>query len=85
MALLGASTALGQQMVEALAMIDGRARGPASYHSVLRLERANGLERLPLQVQGPSPALGEHSHDILSELGHSTGDIASLRESGVIR
>jgi crotonobetainyl-CoA:carnitine CoA-transferase CaiB-like acyl-CoA transferase len=39
----------------------------------------------PLQVQGPSPALGEHSDEILSELGYGGDDIASLRESGVIR
>jgi crotonobetainyl-CoA:carnitine CoA-transferase CaiB-like acyl-CoA transferase len=43
------------------------------------------MSETPLQVQGPSPALGEHSDDILSELGYGADDIASLRESGVIR
>jgi crotonobetainyl-CoA:carnitine CoA-transferase CaiB-like acyl-CoA transferase len=43
------------------------------------------MSETPLQVQGPSPALGEHSDDILSELGYGASDITSLRESGVIR
>lgn len=30
------------------------------------------------------PALGEHSHEILSSLGYSAADIAVLREQGVI-
>ncbi len=38
-----------------------------------------------LQVQGPSPALGQHTDEILSSLGYSGEQIASLREAGVIR
>ena len=39
-------------------------------------------ERLPLR-QGP-PALGEHTQLLLQELGYREGDIAALREAGVL-
>ena len=39
----------------------------------------------PLAVQGPSPALSEHTDDILSSLGYSEEQISSLREAGVVR
>ncbi len=39
----------------------------------------------PLAVQGPSPALSEHTDDILSSLGYGEEQISSLREAGVVR
>jgi len=39
-------------------------------------------QRLPLR-QGP-PALGEHTQALLHELGYRDGDIAALREAGVL-
>ncbi|MDQ0586168.1 CaiB/BaiF CoA transferase family protein [Variovorax paradoxus] len=38
----------------------------------------------PLQTQSAPPLLGQHSDDILSELGYSTADIDALREAGAI-
>ncbi len=44
----------------------------------------------PVTVEGldyamaPVPAAGEHTDDILGELGYETGDIESLREKGVV-
>lgn len=45
----------------------------------------------PFEVQGsqkikagPAPDLGEHSNELLSELGYSTEEISTLRESGVL-
>ena len=43
------------------------------------------MSETPLEVQGPSPALGQHSDEILASIGYSDGDIASFREAGVIR
>lgn len=39
----------------------------------------------PLAVQGASPALGQHTEEILASLGYSSDEIASMREEGVIR
>ena len=41
------------------------------------------MSRTPLEAQGASPSLGEHSGDILSELGYSSEDIQRFRDSGV--
>ena len=42
------------------------------------------MSETPLQVQGPSPALGEHNDAILSSLGYGDEEIAALRETGAI-
>jgi crotonobetainyl-CoA:carnitine CoA-transferase CaiB-like acyl-CoA transferase len=36
-------------------------------------------------VRHPPPTLGEHTDEVLSELGYSTDDIAAMRDAGVIR
>ncbi|MFO1341277.1 MAG: CaiB/BaiF CoA-transferase family protein [Burkholderiaceae bacterium] len=41
-----------------------------------------GGERLPLRE--PPPALGEHTDTLLRSLGYTDGDIAALREAGVV-
>ena len=38
----------------------------------------------PLQTQRAPPLLGQHSDDILSELGYSTAGIDALRAAGAI-
>ena len=43
------------------------------------------MSETPLQVQGASPALGQHNEEILSSLGYSGDEIASMRDAGVIR
>ena len=42
------------------------------------------LSRTPLSVSGSAPALGEHTDDLLLELGYSSEEISSLREDGSI-
>ena len=35
-------------------------------------------------MPGPAPMLGQHNHEVLADLGFSTGEIAQLRADGVI-
>jgi crotonobetainyl-CoA:carnitine CoA-transferase CaiB-like acyl-CoA transferase len=42
------------------------------------------LSHTPPQMRLPAPQLGEHSDAVLRNLGYSTGDIAGLRERGVV-
>ena len=42
------------------------------------------LSDTPATVRAPAPALGEHSEDVLSDIGLSPDRIAALREGGVI-
>lgn len=43
------------------------------------------MSETPLEVQGASPALSEHSDEILASLGYDAEQIAALREAGVTR
>ena len=42
------------------------------------------LSRTPGAPAGPGPALGEHTDEVLTALGYSAADVASLRESGAV-
>lgn len=42
------------------------------------------MNETPLAVQGPSPTLGEHTDDVLRELGYDEARIGALRERGVL-
>jgi crotonobetainyl-CoA:carnitine CoA-transferase CaiB-like acyl-CoA transferase len=42
------------------------------------------LSDTPCRVRRPAPGLGEHSEEVLAELGYDAGARAALRESGVI-
>jgi alpha-methylacyl-CoA racemase len=42
------------------------------------------LSRTPGAPAGPGPALGEHTDEVLTALGYSAADVASLRESGTV-
>jgi formyl-CoA transferase len=42
------------------------------------------MSETPLAVQGPSPTLGQHTDDVLRDLGYDDAQIASLRERRVL-
>ena len=42
------------------------------------------VEGLKTRPAGPAPALGQHSEEILAELGYTADDIARVKEQGII-
>ncbi len=58
-------------------------------HSLIGTVRMAGpplqMSETPLEVQGASPALGEHDEEVLASLNYSPEQIATLRDAGVIR
>jgi crotonobetainyl-CoA:carnitine CoA-transferase CaiB-like acyl-CoA transferase len=43
------------------------------------------FERTSAAIRGPAPAIGEHTQEVLGELGLSTAEIAALEASGAAR
>ena len=42
------------------------------------------MEHSPWSIRRPAPRLGEHTGEVLSELGYSQDDISRLRREGVV-
>ena len=59
--------------------IDLPGRGPTKMAGVPAM-----LSETPAKAQGPHPQLGQHTEEVLLELGYTWDDIAEFREQGVI-
>ncbi|MFN0120831.1 MAG: CaiB/BaiF CoA transferase family protein [Blastocatellia bacterium] len=61
---------------------------PVVEHPLIGPLRTPGVplhfEKTPGQIQRPAPLLGQHSEEILRELGMEAEQIAALREAGVV-
>jgi crotonobetainyl-CoA:carnitine CoA-transferase CaiB-like acyl-CoA transferase len=42
------------------------------------------FSKTPVQYRRPPPLLGEHTDEVLKEMGLAAEDVASLRTSGVV-
>jgi crotonobetainyl-CoA:carnitine CoA-transferase CaiB-like acyl-CoA transferase len=49
--------------------------------SIRQSRPAARFDRTPARIAGPAPRVGEHSAEVLRELGYSIEDIAALMES----
>ncbi|MFI5317922.1 MAG: CoA transferase, partial [Myxococcota bacterium] len=45
---------------------------------------AADFSETPARVRRPAPGLGEHSREVLREVGFSEGEVARLIEAGVL-
>jgi crotonobetainyl-CoA:carnitine CoA-transferase CaiB-like acyl-CoA transferase len=59
--------------------VEHPAHGPVSM-----LGSALHIDGEPLPVRAPAPELGEHTAEVLGELGYSAGEIAQFRARGVV-
>ena len=52
--------------------------------SVRMVGPALQMSETPLAVQGSSPALGQHTDEVLSSIGYSADEIAAMHDAGVL-
>jgi alpha-methylacyl-CoA racemase len=75
--------ALGSQLVREREMVV-ELEQPGAEQPVRQLGVPVKLSRTPGAPQGPGPALGEHTREVLESLGYSAGEIAALEQSGAV-
>ncbi|WP_251880154.1 CoA transferase [Achromobacter sp. Marseille-Q4954] len=53
-------------------------------HEYRVISQPVALTRTPAQIARPAPGWGEHTREMLAELGYATGDVERLYEEGVV-
>ncbi|MEA2309285.1 MAG: alpha-methylacyl-CoA racemase, partial [Thermoleophilaceae bacterium] len=81
--LLDLDEALDSELVRAREMVV-ELEQPGADRPVRQLGVPIKLSRTPGGVQGPGPALGEHTDEVLAALGYSAEDVDALKESGAV-
>ena len=79
--LLELDEALDSELVRAREMVV-ELEQPGAERPVRQLGVPVKLSRTPGAPQGPGPALGEHTREVLESLGYSAEEIAELERSG---
>jgi crotonobetainyl-CoA:carnitine CoA-transferase CaiB-like acyl-CoA transferase len=64
---------------QAVVTVEHPGHGPVSM-----LGSALHVDGTPLPVRRPAPELGEHTAEVLAELGYSTSEFDQLGERGVV-
>jgi crotonobetainyl-CoA:carnitine CoA-transferase CaiB-like acyl-CoA transferase len=80
---LGLDEALDSELVRAREMVVELDQ-PGAERPVRQLGVPIKMSRTPGGVQGPGPALGEHTDEVLAAAGYSTDEIEALKESGAV-
>jgi alpha-methylacyl-CoA racemase len=80
---LGLDEALDSELVRAREMVVELDQ-PGAERPVRQLGVPIKLSRTPGAPQGPGPALGEHTDEVLAACGYSGDEIASLKETGAV-
>jgi crotonobetainyl-CoA:carnitine CoA-transferase CaiB-like acyl-CoA transferase len=80
---LGLDEALDSELVRAREMLLELDQ-PGAREPVRQLGVPVKLSRTPGAPQGPGAALGEHTEEVLSALGYTGDEIATLKRSGAV-
>ena len=59
-------------------------RWPAALGRVRGVKPAADFSKTPIGIAGTAPLLGEHSEEVVRELGFSEDEVRALREEGVL-
>jgi crotonobetainyl-CoA:carnitine CoA-transferase CaiB-like acyl-CoA transferase len=80
---LGLDEALDSDLVRAREMVVELDQ-PGAERPVRQLGVPIKMSRTPGGVQGPGPALGEHTDEVLAAAGYSPDEVEALKESGAV-
>jgi crotonobetainyl-CoA:carnitine CoA-transferase CaiB-like acyl-CoA transferase len=80
---LGLDEALDSELVRERGMV-AEVEQPGAEETVRLLNFPVKLSRTPGAPQGPGPALGEHTDEVLEAAGYSAEEIAELKQGGAV-